>query len=72
MKRKPLFSFGMSIFWICMSILLIDTTRMRIAFERSHGVTLWQSYAFLIIGIAMLITSLWSCWISHKARKEYS
>ena len=55
-----------------MSILLIDTTRMRIAFERSHGVTLWQSYAFLIIGIAMLIASLWSCWISHKARKENS
>jgi hypothetical protein len=72
MKRKPLFSFGMSILWICASILSIDTTRMRIAFERSHGVTMWQSYAFLVFWIAMLIVSLWSCWISHKARKENS
>jgi hypothetical protein len=45
---------------------------MRIAFERSHGVTMWQSYAFLVFWIAMLIVSLWSCWISHKARKENS
>ena len=68
--RKSRFTLGLSVFWICISILEIDVTRMRIIFERNHGVTEWQSKAFLVFWIITLIVSLYSCWVSHKARKE--
>jgi len=57
MNRKPPFSFGISIIWICVSTLQIIDKGMRISFERSHGVTEWVGYAFLVFWIGLFAIS---------------
>jgi len=71
MNRKlPLFSFGVSILWICVSTFQIINTRMKILFEWRHGVTESLTYAFLFFWIGMLAISVWSFWMSRKRRRN--
>jgi len=70
MNLKPPFTFGISILWICVSILQVINTQTRILFERRHGVAESLTYAFLVFWIGMLAISIWSCWISRSGRRN--
>jgi hypothetical protein len=70
MNRKPLFSFGLSIVWICVCALQTVNFWTRILFERRHGVTELSTYAFLVFWIGMLAINIWGFWISRKGRRN--
>jgi hypothetical protein len=70
MSRSRVFSFIVSIVWVCAGALQINGLREQILYEQRNGLTEWETWALLVFWVGVLVLSLWSCWISSTGVQE--